>query len=494
MKVNFLKFKHCRDDDYKTTADNIYNLINEFSDREDLEKFYTYFKSKYNLPKFVIKQTLKQYLAKSYLLKSAKFKKNLELKNIPISILKYSALIYGFFFFKRNKKNNNFKIIVDYIASSIELKRFTKLINLFGDKNVLCISRDVEIKENEFSNFKIYNLKKFRDINILYLIKSAFFELFYGIWLVLYISLKMRVNLLPISLHIIYNYLSFKSLFDSYKAKLLIQEKHYNTEPIKNYLFKKSGGILTSSLQKNIIQAHPIFFYIDIDKLFTLGESEYERVFEYGGRVGSIEPVGSLFMEYYWFNKKKEIKKEYDIVIIGSNTSNAYERLDSYSNFMEDFYSLYKWIVKFSEEHLNLSIALIHHASAGRDFVEEKILENSKINILNKNLNTYEVAFSSKIAINFGSTMGYELNAHDLPTFFVDPAMRDSFLPKYGNNCLDKMRLRTYEEFKNTLENALENQETFTFSQINRNKLCINSMNVSNQIYKSLITEKDLRK
>lgn len=76
MQVNFLKFKHCRDDDYKTTADNIYNLINEFSDREDLEKFYTYFKSKYNLPKFVIKQTLKQYLAKSYLLKSAKFKKN----------------------------------------------------------------------------------------------------------------------------------------------------------------------------------------------------------------------------------------------------------------------------------------------------------------------------------------------------------------------------------------------------------------------------------
>lgn len=330
------------------------------------------------------------------------------------------------FFFKRDKKNNNFKIIVDYIASSMELKRFTKLINLFGDKNVLCISRDVEIKENEFSNFKIYNLKKFCDIKISYLIKSAFFELFYGIWLVLYISFKVRVNLLPISLHIIDNYLSFKSLFDSYKAKLLIQEKHYNTEPIKNYLFKKSGGILTSSLQKNIIQAHPIFFYIDIDKLFTLGESEYERVFEYGGRVGSIEPVGSLFMEYYWFDKK-EVKKEYDIVIIGINASNAYERLDSYSNFMEDYYSLYKWVVKFSEEHLDLSIALIHHSSAGRDVIEEKILNNSKIKVLNKNLNSYDVAFSSKIAINFGSTMGYELNAHNLPTFFVDPGLRDFF-------------------------------------------------------------------
>ena len=83
--------------------------------------------------------------------------------------------------------------------------------------------------------------------------------------------------------------------------------------------------------------------------------------------------------------------------------------------------------------------------------------------------------------------MGYELNAHNLPTFFVDPGTRDSFLPKYGNNCLDKMRLRTYEEFKNTLENALENQERYTYSQINRNKLCINSADVSNQIYKNLL-------
>ena len=60
-----------------------------------------------------------------------------------------------------------------------------------------------------------------------------------------------------------------------------------------------------------------------------------------------------------------------------------------------------------------------------------------------------------------------------------------------GNNCLDKMRLRNYEEFKNTLKNALENQESYTYSQINQNKLCINSADVSNQIYKNLITEKE---
>lgn len=54
------------------------------------------------------------------------------------------------------------------------------------------------------------------------------------------------------------------------------------------------------------------------------------------------------------------------------------------------------------------------------------------------------------------------------------------------------MRLRNYEEFKNTLKNALENQESYTYSQINQNKLCINSADVSNRIYKHLIAEMEL--
>ena len=54
------------------------------------------------------------------------------------------------------------------------------------------------------------------------------------------------------------------------------------------------------------------------------------------------------------------------------------------------------------------------------------------------------------------------------------------------------MRLRRYEEFKNNLKNALENKVSYNYSKINQNKLCINSMDVSNQIYKHLITEKEL--
>tara|TARA_B100000989_G_scaffold50276_1_gene33245 strand:+ start:21901 stop:23388 length:1488 start_codon:yes stop_codon:yes gene_type:complete len=493
MKIDLLKFKHFREDDFQITSDKIYNLINDFSESEQLSGFYNYFRKKYDLPEHVIKQTLKQYLAKSYLFKSSRFKENLKLKKIPMSIFKYSSLIYGLFFFKRSIKIKKFKIIIDYLASSSELKRFTKLINLFGSKNVLCILRNVEIKEDENLNYTTYNIKNFRDLNILYLIKSIFYELSYGIWLVIYISFKNRVNLLPISLRIIHDYLAFKSLFNSYYAKLLLQEKHYNTEPIKNYLFKKSGGVLTSSLQKNIIQSDPIFFYIDIDTLFTLGESGYERIFNYGGKIKNIKPVGSLFMEYYWFDNKKEIKKKFDIVIIGINTSNAYERLDSYNSFMEDYYSLYNWAAKFSKENLDLNIALIHHASSGRDIIEENILKDSNITVLNKNLNSYEVVFSSKIAITYGSTMGYELNGHNFPTFFVDPELRCSFLPKYGENCIDKMRLKTYKDFKNILKNAIENRENYIFTKLNQNKFCMNSMNVSNQIYNYLIEKAELR-
>ena len=58
------------------------------------------------------------------------------------------------------------------------------------------------------------------------------------------------MNLFPISLEIIHSYLSFKSLLETYKAEFIIQGKHYNTEPIKNYLFRKFGGTASLNSEK----------------------------------------------------------------------------------------------------------------------------------------------------------------------------------------------------------------------------------------------------
>ena len=83
----------------------------------------------------------------------------------------------------------------------------------------------------------------------------------------------------------------------------MIQERHYDTNAVKNYLFKKYGGIGAVTIQKNIFQNDPINWYMDIDILLSLGQSGYEDMLRYGGSARSIKPVGSMFMESIWFDK-----------------------------------------------------------------------------------------------------------------------------------------------------------------------------------------------
>jgi len=484
--IDLINYSHNREAHYKVTADEIFNLINSYTDQKEFTGLYNYFEKKYQLPVAVVKQAIRQYIACSYLLKSGKFKSGLHIKNIPKSIVRYGALIYALFFTKRKIKARNFKLIIDQISSPHELNRFEKLLNLIGKDKVLCVSRDVNI-EQDFSKYHIYNKKLFRDINLTDLLKSIFNEFFFGIWVVFRVSIKTKVNLFPASLRIIHSYLSFKSLFESNKAQYVIQERHYDTDAVKNYLFKELGGVASTSIQKNILQTDPMFFYIDIDILFSLGDDGYSRALEYGGHIDCVKPVGSLFMEYYWFNNKREYMKKYDIAILGINTSNAYERLDSYNEFIDDYYSLYRWVAKLSIDNPKYNIVLIHHASAGKDSIENDILMGSNVKVLDKNHNSYEVAFSSRCAITYGSTMGYELNAHNLPTFFIDPGRRCSFLPEEGQDYIDEMRIDSYGDFHLLMNEIVVENNVEDTMQDSSDMWCLESSEVSNRIYNHFI-------
>jgi hypothetical protein len=226
--------------------------------------------------------------------------------------------------------------------------------------------------------------------------------------------------------------------------------------------------------------------------LFSLGVEGYDRAFEFGARIDYVEPVGSLFMEYDWFNQKHKHKhnKIYDVAILGINTSNAYERLDSYDEFMDDYYALYRWAAKLSVDNPEYSIVLIHHTSAGDDKIEDDILSASKVIVLNKNYNSYEVAFSSKCAITYGSTMGYELNAHNIPTLFIDPGSRCSFLPEKRCDYIDKMRVDSYDALRLLINNIVDKDKVEYDMCENSDLWCLDSSEVSNKIYKSLTNYK----
>jgi hypothetical protein len=250
-------------------------------------------------------------------------------------------------------------------------------------------------------------------------------------------------------------------------------------------MFKRLGGVASTSIQKNIIQTDPICFYIDIDILFSLGRKGYKGMLDYGGRIDDVVPSGSMFMEYYWFKNPKKSDRYYDILLIGQNISNAYEREDKFSQFMADYYDCFRWLVRFKLENPDYSIAIMHHTSAGVDLIEQNILQNSGITVLNKSNNTYQAAFGSRCNVTYGSTMGYELIGHNIPSIFMDPDYRCTFLPYTHTDKSDKVNLfRTgnYKEFSVLLLHILRKRSLPSLYAGNFDEMCLESPHVSERI------------
>jgi hypothetical protein len=87
-----------------------------------------------------------------------------------------------------------------------------------------------------------------------------------------------------------------------------------------------------------------------IDVLFSLGKSGFQRFIDFGGRINKIEPVGSLFMEHYWFKKPIKLDEKFDILFLGINVTNGVDRIDKYDGWADDYYSSFKWLVKIKKE------------------------------------------------------------------------------------------------------------------------------------------------
>ena len=122
--ISLIDYVHNSKADYKTTIDELFILINNYTNQNELKNLYNYFEKTYNLPEFVVKQSMRQYIAKSYLFKSGKFDFKLTIKNIPKSIINYSALIYALFFVNFKTRVKNFKLIIDAVTASAEMRRW----------------------------------------------------------------------------------------------------------------------------------------------------------------------------------------------------------------------------------------------------------------------------------------------------------------------------------------------------------------------------------
>ena len=485
--MKLINYSHDRNANFKKSSDEFFNLIEKFGEEKKIESFFNHYEKRYSIPKKVLKQSIKHNIAQNYGYRSSRFGKNLRLITLPLSIVKYFGFLLLSLIYSRKKRyNKHYKLIVDEIDLSRYLHRYKKLINLFGKEDVLVIATE-EIDVNEFPDYNIKSLKLFKYHDRFEVLKVIYYELFFGFWICLKTSIQVNLNLFQESNSIIKTLIQYKSLFKSYSADYLFQERLYTTNAIKNYLFKESGGFATSTMQKSILEIDKLSYYIDSDYFFSLGNLTTEKAFHYGGRIDHAIPVGSMLMEYYWFSDPKPVEKNIDVIMLGINTMNAYERLDKYTEFLDDYYNSIRWLVRFKEQHPSFSIGIKHHASAGKDVIEDKIISNSGIELLPKTKNSYKLAFQSRCVVTWGSTMGYEMSAHGVPSFFLDPGNRNSFLYDLRNEKFEHLLLDNYDAFQDALISVLNksNKKNYDDDKELWNNLCLDSHNVSKKIYKT---------
>lgn len=457
---------------------SILKLIGNFSKSKNSTIMIKELSNIFDMPQKVLNLKYKKLLYSLIDYKSGSF------SNKPISnfiyffreIIKCIFLIVMIIFSSKKKEYNKFDFILHGVDDRKSFERYKLLLNKF--KKPLVISKkklnfktkNISIK---YSNFfltaaeDLVNGKKIKIINLFMKI--------------IFISLIHNFNYLYFLNLITYSILKNYKLFEINRGKYLMEDRFYNTCPIRNFYFKKFGGILTSTPQKNILETS-ISFFIDIDIFFSLGKEKFSsnRIRNLGGNFKNIIPVGSFFLEHEWYKKKKDqrIIPKIDILFTGINPNNwLYINNINYHN--NNLYRI--WIKKISGLYPDLSIKIKNHGNFKGSQFEKNFFKKSNVEILeNKSINaSYGYMNKSKIIFSLGSTTILEAISMNKNGYFINPSAHSkNFF--FGLKNLEKISIKSFLHLKRTIK-----EKIFLFKQnkIKKNEYCLKSDNVSKRVF-----------
>lgn len=460
--------------------------IKKFTKKKEFIFLILRFSKIFNLPKNIIEKETWIILSKNF-----DYKNNRVLKlNSFINFLKSSILllslsiffILNFFFTKKGNKKFFYDILIDGALSHFQAERFKELCKNFN--KVCFISKKEFFKKKNVSYFNYRNFL-FKKNEFSFLKRINFFLFVCYLFIISFISFK---NYFFIFLEIFYKFLKYDYIFKSIIAKSYIQSKSYDTSALKNYIFKKNGGNVTSCTQQNLIEVG-LSSFIFTDIYFSIGKNTANLLKKLDGSCKNIYPVGSLYMEGDWFKKSKDIKqvKKTDLLVLGINTVKRHYKLHVTESFDKNYYKFIHWIKEISNKFPKIKIAIKHHGNFPHDSREFEILKNSRVKIetISPSKNgSYANAFKSKVLCSFGSTMIFEFLGHNVPGFFLDPNYENQqffeMLPQSN-----KWRLKSYNEFEKTVIPIVNGKKV---KIKNKEYYCLKSDKVSKRI--SLILKK----
>ncbi len=433
------------------------------------------------LPTNILHLEFEQIIFKNFENKKGKFNSKFLLRNIFFSSIKFLLIaVFIIFNSKKIKKKIKTKLIVDDIDKNNIPDRFFLL-----SKKIDTIFISTHKLDKKFKCF-IFNkyLNCSKDISFISnpnkILKIFLFTFFY--------SLKSGNNLYPFVIEIIKSVAKYETIFSTIKAVFVIQERHYNTSALKNYIFKKNGGKYNTTIQKNILQVNGIGMYVHTDIFFSLGNLSANNLTKLGGRTKKIIPVGSLFMEYnFHFRKDKNSLKSYDILVFASDHNKIFH--SGYNDYYDEYLVHYDWIKKFALKFPKYKIGIKQ-----KKVITDKAVLNKLKNIRNINFlfdkgsysDSYFFGQKAKAICTWSSTLAYEFLGFGRISFFLDPQYKNiSFIP--NDKHILKFKLNTYEKFeKNILQQIKNSNKRFLRNEKEGNNFCLKSNKVSKEIYSYL--------
>ena len=321
------------------------------------------------------------------------------------------------------------------------MERWQQLEAEFGAQKTVYIAKSTNI---ESTNSTIIYQKVLKGYDREFIVNNSLDFIGGDLAFLVWYSFKLKINLVHLHSFFLNDYLYYHSLFKSFSAKYMIQDRNLGrTNALKNYLFKQSGGIASSCIQKNIVQHDGLALFYDVEIFFSYGDKTLDDILSLGGRIDHACPVGSFAMEKSLlkldkFNLKRS--PDIDVFYIGINAITS-SRTD-----WSGYYKSIAWLAQLASDSGNLRIVIKHHPSWVSDEKEFEIINGSGIEYLDKNVDSYECAYRSNFVITYGSSMGYELTGDGLNVTFLDPDDNNPFINQFVH--IDDNVVNSYDDLK----------------------------------------------
>jgi hypothetical protein len=260
MEINYFQLN--RNKKIFSLSNDLKFFIENFGHDKNIQNYLKKISKNLEIPLDILQKELKILLFKNFENLHGKFNKKFRLRNIFFFSLNYLLLVfYIFFFSKKIKKNFQFyDIIIDDIDKDNSPARFFYLKKFF---KIAFISNEEKYKG---ANFFLFNNWKLCSADISFIKNpKKIFQIFFN---TLYYSCKSSNNLFPIIIDFVKTIAKYETVFQKINSDFLIQERHYNTSELKNFIFKKFNGKQSCVTQKNILQINGPGMYVYADIFF----------------------------------------------------------------------------------------------------------------------------------------------------------------------------------------------------------------------------------